>query len=398
MKICLISSQFPNLACGVADYVFQLTNSLPALVNDLQLFLITTADEKIKEFSGSQYSDKVIILPLIKRWGFFDTPLLLKTIEGISPDIIHIQYKWGMYNKKAMMTLFPLFLKLLRKEYPIVTTFHDLVGPYLFPKAGFLRRLCIRALVAFSDKVITTNKKDTENLARMDCGISGKISQIPTGPGIIMDNAGIKDIEIKNIRRGFKENEKDILISNFGFILPYKGIKDLLPAMKILIDKGYSLKLLVIGGFNVDLKVGSSYFSEVQKLGETLGLVSCIKWLGHCTPVQISTYLKASDICILPYTDGVSEIRTSFFSVLSHGLPIITTKSDNTPDKLVDNYNVLFVEPKSPVQLAAALEKLINSPELRIQLAKASRKLYEEAYSWDIIGRDTMKVYENIKE
>jgi glycosyltransferase involved in cell wall biosynthesis len=99
-------------------------------------------------------------------------------------------------------------------------------------------------------------------------------------------------------------------------------------------------------------------------------------------------------MCILPYSDGVSERRSSFVAVLSHGIPVITTRCQNTPEALVDRENILLVDPGSPAQIAAAAEALINSPKLRQQLAEASRGLYEERYSWEVIADKTLRVYQ----
>lgn len=389
MKICIISASFPNMHCGVGDYMAQLVNSLKDF--NLEIAVITSAQEKIKQFANSQSLINVTIFPIMKRWGFLNIFTLCRKIFEFKPDVIHIQYQWWMYHGKTMIALLPLLLKILKKDCFIVTTFHDLMGPYLFPKAGRLRKLGIKALAEFSDKIITTNRKDTENLTYLISQAGKKISYIPTGAGIFPDNH--KEINSDKIKEGLRDSENQIIISNFGYMLPYKGLEDLLQAVKILIDKKYLIKLLAIGGFNIDLKISSSYFLGLQKQVEILNITPYVKWLGYCSPKEVSNYLIASDICVLPYTDGVSERRTSFISALSHGLPIVTTHLNNTPDKLIDHNNILLVEPKNPYQLADAIEELINHPELRKSLGKAALELYHREYDWHTIAQKTIKTY-----
>ena len=388
-KICIISPSYPYMHCGIGDYTAQLINSL--IDSDLQIGVITSSHEKIRQFVKSQANSKILVFPVIKRWDFLGIFALYRKIRDFRPDILHIQYQWWLYHRKLMITLLPLFLKILRKKLFIITTFHDLMGPYLFPKAGPLRKLPIMMLALFSDKIITTAKKDTENLIRLIPKITGRISHVPSGPGIFFDKSMTVDVE--KIRKEFKDDENQVTISNFGYMLPYKGIEDLLQATKILIDKKYNIKLLAIGGLNLDMPINNSYFSKIQKKVNDLKIAPHVKWVGHCTPKEVSSYLMASDICALPYTDGVSDRRTSFTCVLSHGLPVITTRHDNTSDKLIDHQNVLLVRPNDPCQLAQAIEELINSPQLRDKLGKAARKLYEEEYSWGRISDDTLKIY-----
>lgn len=388
-KICMISASFPYMHCGIGDYTAQLANSLKNL--NLDLTVITSSNKKIEERIKFFQDKGINVLPLIKGWGFLDIITLIKKISDLKPEIVHIQYQWWMYHKKAMITLMPFFLKILKRNYFIVTTFHDLMGPYLFPKAGSLRNLGIKALSIFSDKIITTNKKETDKLLRLAPSVSGKIAHIPTGPGIFLDSD--QKFDVNRLRTELRDEENQILISNFGFMLPFKGLEDLLQAMKILLERNYSVKLLAIGGFDIEIKASSVYFSKIQKMAENLDINNHINWLGHCNPDQVSSYLLASDICVLPYADGVSERRTSFISVLSHGVPIVTTKGDNTPEKLIDHENIILVNTKSPVKLADAIEELIKYPELRKKLGNSARKLYEERYSWNNIASDTLKVY-----
>jgi len=389
----MICASFPGMQCGIADYTAQLINSLKGL--GINIGIITSYNEKIIQHTKSSRDNGITVFPIIKDWSFRNLSILLKKVSDFNPDVIHIQYQWWMYHGKAMITLLPLLLKFLKKDFFVITTFHDLMGPYLFPKAGPLRKLGVLTLAAFSDKIITTNKKDTENLIRLAPWASGKISYIPTGAGIFLD--GAQTIDGSRFRGELRDSENQTLISNFGYMLPFKGLEVLLEAIKILIDKKYRIKLLAIGGFNIDAKIDSSYFLEIQEKANTLKIAPYVKWLGYCSPQDVSSYLKSSDICVLPYTDGVSERRTSFISALSHGLPIITTKHKNCPERLIEHHNVLLVEPENPNKLADAMEELINSLCLREKLAKGARRLYEEEYAWDIITAKTLKVYNDRK-
>jgi glycosyltransferase involved in cell wall biosynthesis len=310
----------------------------------------------------------------------------------LRPDVVHLQYQWWLYRGGAMITLLPLFIKTCRKDIMVVTTFHDLMGPYLFPKAGRLRKLGIKLLASFSDRIITSNRRDKEELLRLLPEGKQKISYIPIGAGLFFEERRHPDTA--KAYAGLRQGDNQVRIAYFGYLLPYKGIEDLLAAAKLLIERQYPVQLMLIGGFSIDLKKDDAYPLMVQGLAKKLGIWERIKWCGHLRPEEASGYLRAADMCILPYSDGVSERRSSFVAVLSHGIPVITTRCQNTPEALVDRENILLVDPGSPAQIAAAAEALINSPKLRQQLAEASRGLYEERYSWEVIADKTLRVYQ----
>lgn len=386
----MISPSFPGLHCGIGDYTSHLVSFLSC--DNLEITVITSEREEIKQYIQAKPFNNVIVLPIIKHWGLRGLPNLWSKISELQPDILHIQYQGWLYFGKAMITLFPFLLKrFFKKNYFIVTTFHDLGGPYLFRGARFFRKIFVKILARYSDKIVTTTKNDTDDLLRLIPSALNKLCQIPAGAGIFLDSSTA--LEINRVWREVKDDVNQILISNFGFLLPFKGVEDLLDAVKILIDKKYIVKLLVIGGFEVRNEGITSYFQRLQKKVDNLGIKAYVKWLGHRSLKEVFSYLSASDLCVLPYSDGVSDRRTSFTSVLSCGLPIVTTRFNNTSSKLVDGVNCMLVPSKDSIRLATAIEELIKSPGLRRNIGLAAKRLYDEEYSWHNITNKTLKVY-----
>ena len=128
-------------------------------------------------------------------------------------------------------------------------------------------------------------------------------------------------------------------------------------------------------------------------MAKGLNLDQYIKWTGFCDARQASLFLLSSDICVMPFTDGASEWRSSFLDALSHGLPVVSTFSEKTPEELINSVNCLLVPPKDPVLLSMAIEKLISSPELRDSLGMAAAELFNKEYSWPVIAKKTIAAY-----
>lgn len=389
MKICMVVASYPEMRCGIGDYTARLVNSLAE--RNCELTVITSSHPEIK--GSLREGSKVKVEACVKKWGFTELPAVLRRIKMANPDIVHIQYQWWMYHKRAMITLLPFFLKRLFKKCTVVTTFHDLTGPYLFPKVLPLRRYCVKLMAIFSDYIIAPNEMDARSLISRISPLSKRLKHIPSGAGLFLNHN--LPVSISKIRRKLTGDKDCIIISNFGYVIPYKGLEDLLQAIKILVDKGYSILFISIGGFSIEPSIDSSYHSKLQRMVDELGIRDCVEWVGHKNSDGAASYLLASDICVMPFTDGVSGRRSSFTSVLSFGLPIVTTVLDNVSEKLIDHHNVLLVPACNHLRLAEAIEELINSAELRRKLGKAAQILYDEEYSWDVIAERTLKVYKN---
>jgi glycosyltransferase involved in cell wall biosynthesis len=384
--------------CGVGDYTLELIKSLKG--SFLEIVVITSDHEKIRQFLRDQNSWKVDVLPIIKKWDFKNSFLLIKKIKEFNPDIIHLQYHWwiskdGFIFKGLMFVFLPLMFKVFLIKSTVVTTLHSrLGGPYLFPKAGFLRRWLLLPLILFSDRIVVTNRFDGKKLLRWLPFLKKKVDYILGGSGHYRANKNL-NTEAREIKLKLKSSGDEIILSNFGFMIPHKGLEELLEAMSILRNKGYPLKLLAIGGFDIEVNFSGLYFDRLQRMAETLKLGKHIKWTGFCDSKQASLFLLASDICVMPFPDGASEWRSSFLGALSHGLPIVSTFTEKTPEELVDRINCMLVPPKDSGRLASAIEELIYSPELRDSLGRAAEELFEQKYSWRVIAQKTMAVYES---
>lgn len=398
MKTCIISPTFPDMNCGVGDYTARLAENIAGFIS--KLTVITLDNPKIKRTKGFETTKNVEIQPVVKKWNFLRLFLLIKKIKSLKPDVIHIQYHWFGYNdglilKGVMITTLPLLLKVAKINCLVVITLHShLWGPYLFPGAGFLRRWALVPMLLFCDKIIFTNKFDTKSLCNWLTFIKRKVVSIAGGAGHYLKDDSAKG-DAEKIRLKLKRSADEIILSNFGYMIPYKGLEELLEAMSILREKGYPVRLLGIGGWDIDTSFAPNYFNELQDEVDSLNLRPYVTWTGFCKPKRASAFLLASDMCVMPFTEGVSELRSSFIGVLSYGLPVITTYTEKTPEELIDHENALLVPPRNHFRLAEAIEELVNCPQLRKKIGRAAKRLYDERYSWDVIAEKTLRVYKN---
>jgi len=287
----------------------------------------------------------------------------------------------------------------LRKDRPrVVTTFHDLRVPYLFPKAGRLRWWVVLALARGSDAVIATNIEDLltlrQALEKNRMLPHPLLYHIPIGSNIRPEPPEGYDRNAWRARWGVSKRE--ILLSYFGFLNETKGGETLIEALARLVEDGYPVKLIMVGG-----KVGSSdpaniaYARKIDELIDELGLTERVLWTGYTSPEEVSANLMASDVCVLPYRDGVSLRRGSLHAALIHGLPVISTYPRVTIKEFVNGENILLIPPENPKALAEAVVRLIREPQLRGRLGRGARELAKE-FGWEGIARRTLEVYDDL--
>lgn len=363
---------------GMGDYTKELAEALAKLGNRVSV---------LTSVLGQEGGESFALYPRVSKWDFSSWRAILGLLREIEPQILHLQYQAAAYGMHPAINLLPWRLRLVRPLPLLFITFHDLRVPYLFPKAGPVRRGAIAALAKGCDGVIVTNVQD-EAEAR---GYGLKPYLIPIGSNISPRLPPGYDREEWRARWGVGDGT---LLSYFGLLHESKGIETLLRALARLIERGERIKLLMVGG-----KTGASdptttdYAHRMEALWRELGLADRLLWTGYVDDEEVSANLLASDICVLPYKDGVSLRRGSLMAALAHGLPIISTRPSIQVKELMEGENIVLVPPDDVEALAAKIQELTASEGLRHRLGEGALALAQE-FSWDKIAKRTKEVYE----
>lgn len=120
-----------------------------------------------------------------------------------------------------------------------------------------------------------------------------------------------------------------------------------------------------------------------------------IKWLGYRTDVK--ELLQQSHIVAFPsyYMEGLPK---SMIEACAIGRPIITTQSIGCKDTVDDCVNGYLIPPKDVDALASKLRVLIDNPEMRETMGKASRAKAEKEFSLEVVIEKHLKIYNELVE
>ena len=109
---------------------------------------------------------------------------------------------------------------------------------------------------------------------------------------------------------------------------------------------------------------------------------------GHLEADEISVRLRASDLLILPFTDGISTRRTTLMAGLSHGLPIMGLSGSATDDVLMTGGDALTLTAVGDIRaFAHATVELANSPDRLRRSGASGRALYARHFDWPVAAR-----------
>jgi glycosyltransferase involved in cell wall biosynthesis len=105
---------------------------------------------------------------------------------------------------------------------------------------------------------------------------------------------------------------------------------------------------------------------------------------------EIPAFFRRADIVALPYR----EIDQSgvLYTALAFGKPIVLTSAGGFAEVAAEGA-ARAVPPNAPVELAAAIQELLDRPEERERLGAAAAAAAAGKYSWDSIAERTLTLY-----
>lgn len=164
-------------------------------------------------------------------------------------------------------------------------------------------------------------------------------------------------------RHGIPEGSPLLLF--IARLIVTKGLHDVLEAVSRL-PADEAAVLLVIGD--------GPERAPAEALCDKLGLGSRVFFLGHLTEAEALDYYCGCDILVFP-TFHAEGFPMSIFQAVAGGMGIVTTRIRAAADHLREPENVLFVPAHDPGSIAAAVQRLLQQPDLLGDMRQANRRL-----------------------
>lgn len=226
-------------------------------------------------------------------------------------------------------------------------------------------------------ELLFENKDDYHELR--DLGIVSKKNKISFTKGVGTDLEQFKPI--------VREDNEKVIVLLPSRMLWDKGVKEFVEVAQLL-KQNYFGKVFfqLCGMLDLDNKKGipESYLKEIEIEGY-------LKWIGF-QENMIEVY-QNSDIVVLPsYREGMPTVLIEACAV---GKPIVTTDAIGCKECVEEGLNGYKVSVKSVVELADAIEKLINSPNDRERMGLYSRKKAESEFDQRNFVKIHMAIFES---
>jgi D-inositol-3-phosphate glycosyltransferase len=292
------------------------------------------------------------------------------------PDIVHAHF-WmsGMAALAAATDL----------EIPVVQTFHalgivkrrhqgekDTSPPHRIVTERAIALDCDRVVATCSDEVFELVRlgADRRRITVVPCGVDVE-RFLPDGPG--------------EPRRP----DRHRLVAACRLV-ERKGIADAISALVDLPDA----ELHVAGGPDASELEADPEARRLRAHATELGVADRVVLRGRLGRDEMPPLLRSADVVVcVPWYEPFGIVP---LEAMACGVPVAASAVGGQIDSVVDGVTGVYVPPRDPPALAAALAELLDHPERRAELGAAGVERARRRFAHDRVAAATREVYADV--
>lgn len=225
-----------------------------------------------------------------------------------------------------------------------------------------------------ASSVITVSNYNLERLTKMFGSDKDKIKRVYNG------------LDLRKLQYRTPKNRKPNIIT-LSRLVEKKGLDILVNACDILARRGVDFHCSIIGEGELE--------SELLGQIKERNLQDKVELTGALPRTQVLQKFYNASILAAPAIvakDGNRDgLPTSILEAMALGVPCVSTDVTGIPEVLKDNKTGILVPQNNSVELANAIEKLLNDSKLSISLSENARKLIESNFD---IRKNSVRIRE----
>ncbi|MBC8020835.1 MAG: glycosyltransferase family 4 protein [Methyloceanibacter sp.] len=172
-----------------------------------------------------------------------------------------------------------------------------------------------------------------------------------------------------------------------GRMLADKGVLTLIEAFALLEKRGTALQLLLAGDCDRE-NPGSLAPEQLREFASLYG----VQWVGHVTDIR-EVWARAHFAVLASRREGLPK---SLLEAAACGRAMVATDAPGCREIAIEGETALTVPVDNTEALADAMAKLAGDPGLRRRFAANARRLADNKFSAEAIGRQTVALYDEL--
>ncbi len=287
---------------------------------------------------------------------------LARLLRRYRPEILHLYYT-------GFVSPYPWLARVLSADQVLFTDTASRPEGYSIRQAPFWKRVVTRLINYPLDKVTCVSEYLHRCWLGLDVLPASRFTMIYNAVGL--DRASQPPEAGAEFRRRYSIPADHAIASQVSWIIPEKGIVDLLHAARIVVTQNPKSHFVLVGeGKNRQ---------EYAELARTLGIADQVTWTGNLEdPFAAGVYAATDVACQL------SRWEEAFGYVIAEAMasckPVIGTRVGGIPELVQDGETGFLVTKGDTAQVADRILALFADQALRKRMGIAGRRRAEQRF------------------
>ncbi len=365
MRHLLVTNDFPPKIGGIQSYLWELWRRLPPR----DLTVLTSPHAGADAFDA----DQAFRIERVREPVLLPTPLLSRRIRQLAAEV----------GARAVVIdpAFPLGLIGPGLGLPYAAVVHgaELAVPGRLPAT---RRLLSRAVGGASLVIASGGYPEAEALRAVGAEALPPVVVVPPGADTVRF-VPLPHIDRLATRARLGLPAAGQLVLSVSRLVPRKGMDTLIDAAALLAP-GHPDLVVAIAGAGRDHR---RLEHRIRRSGAPVRL------LGRVTSVDLPLLYACCDVFALSCRTRWGGLEQEGFGIVSleaaaAGVPSVVGDSGGAAEAVADGETGLVVRrPDDPRELAAAIRRLIDDPEMASRYGQAGRRRAETEFGYDLMAQ-----------
>jgi glycosyltransferase involved in cell wall biosynthesis len=390
VRIAQLATRYPPAPGGVERHVAELAGHLGARGHVVDVYTSelyreypwqrlpdTVPREEIVPF-GTVHRLAAWSLPGEAHYTFFRG--LLPALARGKPEVVHA-HTYGTHQ----VTVAARFHRDAGTPFVLTAHYHppwSIEGGWWRHRLrGFYDRVLARSILQSAARVIVQTQEEERLLRELGVPLP-KVSIVPPGyrPLPVSPADGV------TFARQYGLDDPYLLF--VGRLASNKGLLALLDAFVPLARRDPHATLVLVGE-------DGGMAAPVDARSRELGLAGRVRRLGHVADDRtLASAYQGARALVLP--SDYEAFGLVLLESLAQGTPVIASRVGGVPEIVEDGRTGLLVPPGGTGQLAEAIGRIWDDPELGRRLGEAGRTTVVPRFSWDAVAGTLEGIYREV--
>ncbi len=367
MKLAIVTA-YPPSKVTLNEYAYHLVKHFRQKQRVTELVLLTDITEGEKELTFNTDGCKITVNECWKFNSYLNIVNVTKAISATRPDAVLFNLQFMKFGDKKIAAALGLMLPLVcrLKKIPNIVLLHNIMEEVDLGNAGFTKNKIMQRLYGFigstltrlilqADVVAVTMQKYVDILSKKYNVNNVKL--IPHGTFEILEEPE------------YGASAKSFKIMTFGKFGTYKKVEKMIDAVEtIRKTSNLDMEIVIAGTDNPNTP---GYLDAVK---QEYSHVKGVTFTGYVAEEDVPRLFKESTVVVFPYTSTTGSSGV-LHQAGSYGKAVVMPDLGDLALLVQDEgYKGEFFDPTSTSSLAAAIQKILENKEYRIELEKANYK------------------------